>query len=138
LIVKVLDEAAYGRLTPRPQPSEGVTYAPKLSRAEGRFDWRQPAPQLERQVRAFDPWPGAFFEIGGEPIRVLAATALPQAAAGVEPGTVLDDQLLVACGAGALRPLRLQRAGRGPLERSEFLRGFPIPPGTLLPCPATS
>jgi methionyl-tRNA formyltransferase len=137
LIVKVLDQAAHGRLTPRPQPPEGVTYAPKLSRAEGRLDWRRPAPELERQVRAFDPWPGAFFEASGEQIRVLAATAVPQAA-GAPPGMVTDDRLSIACGRGLLRPVRLQRPGRAPLEQGAFLRGFPIAPGTQLPCPATS
>jgi methionyl-tRNA formyltransferase len=137
LILKVLDEAEHGRLTPRPQPCQGVTYAPKLSRAEGRLDWRRTAQELERQVRAFDPWPGAFFEARGEQIRVLAAAVLPRAADAL-PGTVTDDRLSIACGSGLLRPLRLQRPGRAPLEQSAFLRGFPIAPGTLLPCPATS
>jgi methionyl-tRNA formyltransferase len=136
LIVEVLGQAAHGRLVPRPQPTAGVTYAPKLSRGEGRLDWRRPASELERRVRAFDPWPGAFFEARGEPIRVLAATALPSAA-DAPPGTVTDDHLSIACGCGLLRPLRVQRPGRAPLELSAFLRGFQIAPGTRLPCPAT-
>lgn len=137
LILKTLAEISHGGLTPRPQPSEGVTYAPKLSREEGWLDWRRPASELERQVRAFDPWPGAFFEARSEQIRVLAATALP-APADAPPGTVTDDRLSIACGCGLLRPLRMQRPGRAPLEQGAFLRGFPIVPGTLLPCPATS
>ena len=120
-----------------PQPQEGVTYAPKIGREEGRLDWRLPSTDLERRVRAFDPWPGCFFEIGGERIRVHAAVDLPGPSGGV-PGTVLDDRLTVACGEGVLRLLRLQRPGRAALDAPVFLRGFPIPPGTRLPCPATS
>jgi methionyl-tRNA formyltransferase len=137
LMLEALDGVAEGRLAPRPQPKDGVTYATKLDRAEARLDWRRPADMLERQVRAFDPWPGAWFEGSGERIRVLRAAAEP-AAVNVPPGTVLDDRLAVACGAGVLRPLRLQRPGRGPLDAAAFLRGFPIPAGTQLPCPATS
>ncbi len=137
LVVKALESAGRGELTPQPQPLDGVTYAPKVRREEGRLAWRQSAMELERRVRALDPWPGAFFEYRGENIRVLGAAALggePAAA----PGTVLGAGLSIACGTGALRLLRLQRPGRGPLDAAAFVRGFPIPPGTLLPCPATS
>ncbi len=137
LMVAALDGAARGQLVARPQPQDGVTYAPKIGRDEGRLDWRRPSTELERRVRAFDPWPGAFFEIGSERIRVHAAVALPGPAGGV-PGIVLDDRLSVACGEGVLRLLRLQRPGRAALEAPAFLRGFPITPGTVLPCPATS
>jgi methionyl-tRNA formyltransferase len=137
LMLEALDGVAGGTLMPRPQPSDGVTYAAKLQRDEARLDWRQPADMLERQVRAFDPWPGAWFEGGGERIRVSRAAAEPAAVA-APPGTVLDDRLAVASGAGVLRPLRLQRPGRGPLDAAALLRGFPIPAGTQLPCPATS
>jgi methionyl-tRNA formyltransferase len=136
-MLAALDGVAEGRLPARPQPQEGVTYAPKLRREEGRLDWRMHSTDLERRVRAFDPWPGSFFETGGEQIRIHAAMDLPGPAGGV-PGTVLDDRLSVACGEGVLRLLRLQRPGRAALEASAFLRGFPIPPGTILPCPATS
>jgi methionyl-tRNA formyltransferase len=137
LMLKGLDAVAAGKLAPQPQPSEGVTYAPKLRREEARLDWRQPADALERQVRAFDPWPGAWFSGGGERIRVLRAEIESQGI-NVPPGTVLDDRLAIACGAGVFRPSRLQRPGRAPLDADAFLRGFPIPAGTLLPCPATS
>jgi methionyl-tRNA formyltransferase len=137
LMIEALDGVVAGRLAPRPQPSDGVTYAAKLRRDEARLDWRKPADALERQVRAFDPWPGAWFEGGGERLRVLRAAAEPQAMR-APPGTVLDDRLAVACGAGVLRPLRLQRPGRGALDAAALLRGFPIPAGTQLPCPATS
>jgi methionyl-tRNA formyltransferase len=142
LIVEALDGVARGTLAPRPQPHEGVTYARKISREDGRLDWRLPAAVLGRRVRALDPWPGAFFEgprirDGGERIRVLAAVVLPGSAASI-PGTVLDEHLSVACGEGVLRPLRLQRAGRAAVEVAAFLRGHPIAAGTVLPCPATS
>jgi methionyl-tRNA formyltransferase len=137
LTVTALAALAGGRLTPLPQPQEGVTYAAKIAREEGRLDWRRPASELERRVRALDPWPGAFFDGRGEAIRVLAAVALPDRSA-EPPGTVLDDRLSIACGSGVLGLLRLQRPGRGALAAPEFLRGYPIPPGTILPCPATS
>jgi methionyl-tRNA formyltransferase len=137
LIVAALDRLARGTLVPRPQPQEGVTYAPKISRAEGLLDWRRPATELERRVRALDPWPGAYFEHDGASIRVLAAAALADAP-GDPPGTMLDNRLAIACGSGVLRLLRLQRPGRAPLDASEFLRGYPIPPGKILSCPATS
>ena len=137
LIATALEQAAQGRLALRPQPAEGVTYARKVTREEGWLDWRRPAAELERRVRAFDPWPGAFFEHRGERIRMLAAVALPEAS-GRAPGSVIDGALSIACGDGVLRPLRLQRPGRAPLAASEFLRGFPIPAGTILACPATS
>ena len=137
LIGVTLDRLAAGDLLPRPQPEDGVSYAPKIRRAEARLDWRLPAAVLERRVRAFDPWPGAFFEVAGERIRVLTAASLPTDTAAA-PGTVLDERLSIACGEGALRPNRVQRSGRAPLETAAFLRGFPIPVGTHLPCPATS
>src|SRR5207253_3227535 len=79
------------------------------------LDWRLPAIALERQVRAFDPWPGAYFCGRGERIRILMADADPRSVAEV-PGTVLDERLSVACGDGVLRPLRLQRPGRSALD----------------------
>ena len=137
LMLEALDEVAAGRLAPRPQPLEGVTYAAKLKREEAPLDWRLSAAHLERQVRAFDPWPGAFFFARDERIRVLAAEAEPLTVT-APAGTVLDERLSIACGEGALRPLRLQRPGRAALCTHAFLRGFALPPGTQLPCPATS
>ncbi len=137
LIVTALDGLAGGTLVRRAQPQAGVTYAPKINREDGLLDWRRPAAELERRVRALDPWPGAYFEHDGAPIRVLAAAVLADGP-GEPPGTVLDDRLAIACGSGVLRLLRLQRPGRAPLDVSEFLRGYPIPPGKILSCPATS
>jgi methionyl-tRNA formyltransferase len=137
LAVKALAGLAAGTLAARPQPAEGVTYAAKLRRDDGRLDWRRPAVELERAVRALNPWPGTWLEIDGERIKVLAAGIVP----GVPdraPGTVLDTRLSIACGAGALRPLVLQRAARSAADSASFLRGFPIAPGKILPCPATS
>ncbi|WP_135466809.1 methionyl-tRNA formyltransferase [Crenalkalicoccus roseus] len=118
-----------------PQPAEGATYAPKLGKEDGRLDWRQDAAALDRRVRALNPWPGTFFDHAGERIRVLEAEPVPGAG---RPGEVLDGAATIACGGGALRLLRLQRPGRAPLPAAAFLRGFPLPPGTLLaPCPST-
>ncbi|MBD0271044.1 MAG: methionyl-tRNA formyltransferase [Acetobacteraceae bacterium] len=119
----------------RPQPAEGATTAPKLSKADGRMDWTRDASFLDRQVRAFEPWPGTFFEHEGTAIRVLEAEpepAAPAARAPAPPGTVLDTLPAVACGTGALRLLRLQRPGRAPMTAEDFLRGYALPPGTVL------
>ncbi len=118
---------------PAPQPAEGATYAPKLTRDSGRLDWTQTAAQLDRQVRAFTPWPGAWTALDTETLKVLRAEPAPAPAPSAgPPGTVLDGGLLVACGEGALRLLRVQRPGRAPMEADALLRGFPIPPGALL------
>ena len=82
-------------------------------------------------MRAFAPSPGAWFEAGGERIKLLRAAAGDDAAGA--PGEVLDDCLNVACGSGFIRPLKVQRAGRGPMSPGELLRGFAIPAGTVLP-----
>jgi len=115
--------------TPVPQPEQGSTYAPRLTRADGRIDWTQDAARIERQTRAFDPWPGAFTTLGADVLKVLEAEVVDGTG---EAGTVLDDRLTVATGDGALRILRLQRAGRGPARAADFLRGFPVPMGTIL------
>ncbi|WP_419757437.1 methionyl-tRNA formyltransferase [Acidisoma sp.] len=112
-----------------PQPAEGVTYASRLTRADGRIDWSLPAERIERQTRAYDPWPGAFSTIGTEVLKVLEAEVVSGAG---EPGLVLDDALAIACGENALRIIRLQRAGRGPVTAAEFLRGFALPVGSRL------
>ncbi|MFZ6764244.1 methionyl-tRNA formyltransferase [Pseudoroseomonas sp. WGS1072] len=116
---------------PRPQPEEGVTYAPKLGKQDGRLSWEGEATALERRVRALNPWPGTFFQHEGQPIRVLEARAEPLGSA-PPPGTVLDEAPRIACGEGALRLLRLQRPGRGALDAEPFLRGYPLPRGTVL------
>jgi len=115
---------------PVPQPDEGVTYARKISKAEARIEWGQSAEEIERQARAFAPSPGAWFEAGGERIKLLEA-AVGNDASG-ETGAVLDDCLTIACGEGFIRPLKVQRAGRAAMSPGELLRGFNIPKGTML------
>lgn len=112
-----------------PQSADGATYAPKLTRADGRLDWTQSAATLARRVRALNPWPGTFTTIAGETLKVLAAR---EAAGEGEPGTVLDDTLLVATGAGALRLTEVQAPGRAAMPGIAFLRGRRVPPGTRL------
>ena len=129
MIVETLDGLASARLTAVPQPDVGVTHAPKLAAADGRLDWRRPAVELERAVRALNPWPGTWFTLGGKRIRVLEAEIRPAAG---RPGTVLDDRLTVACESAALGLLRLQRPGRAAMDAAAFLRGHPIPPATVL------
>jgi len=129
MVLRVLAEAP----PPEPQPADGVTYAPKLTRADGRVDWTQPAEVLDRQVRALNPWPGTWCTPGldgwgDSALKILDAIPVPGSGA---PGMVLDG-LTIACGAGALRLLRVQRAGRAPMEAAAFLNGQKIPPGTVL------
>jgi len=112
-----------------PQPIAGATYAKKIDKAEARIDWGQNATAIERQVRAFAPSPGAWFEANGERIKLLEAEAL-QLVGGA--GKVLDEVLTIGTGSGSIRPLKVQRAGRGVMSAEELLRGFPIPEGTQL------
>ncbi|WP_420384115.1 methionyl-tRNA formyltransferase [Novosphingobium sp.] len=111
------------------QPQVGVTYAAKIDKAESRLDFAQGAPDVERQVRAFAPAPGAFFEIGDERFRVLRANVVEGAG---EPGTVLDDALTIACGTGAVSPRLVQRAGRPAMDTASLLRGYPIAAGARI------
>src|SRR4051812_24835128 len=136
LIVSTLDGLLRRSIDPTPQPNDGVTYAHKLGRQEGVLDWRRPAAELERKVRAFHPWPGTSFTLNGEAIKVLGAAL---SLAGGAPGTVTiarDGFPVVACGVGGLRLLKLQRPGKAAQSADAFLRGFALPAGTVLPCPA--
>ena len=127
LMVEVLGKL--NELPLLPQPAEGVTYAAKISKDEARIDWSRSASELQRLVQGLAPFPGAWFEIGGERIKLRAAEAVEGSAA---VGTVIDERMAVACGNGALRPQLLQRAGRSPMVLDEFLRGFSVPSGTIL------
>jgi methionyl-tRNA formyltransferase len=114
---------------PMPQPDEGATYAAKVAKSEARIDWRRSADEVVRQVLAFAPAPGAWFEANGERLKVLDAEVSDGSGA---PGEVLDEDLSIACAMGAVRLLLVQRAGRAPMTAAELLRGFAIPAGTIL------
>jgi methionyl-tRNA formyltransferase len=131
LINPALQGLAAGTLVPEPQPDEGVTYAKKLKKSEGALDWNLSALELHRKIRAFTPWPGVWFGHQGEKIKILDAEPVARSGQGAA-GTVLDDDLSISCGDGALRPVRLQRPGKRAMERSEFLRGYPLTRGTVL------
>jgi methionyl-tRNA formyltransferase len=111
------------------QPEAGVTYAAKITKAEARIDWSKPAHELQRLVQGLAPFPGAWFEVAGERIKLLAADVVEGSG---EPGTSLDERMTIACGTDALRPTLVQRAGRSAMELDELLRGFTIPKGTRL------
>jgi methionyl-tRNA formyltransferase len=137
MVGPTVDDLASGRAAPRPQPQQGVTSAPKIDKSEARLDWSRPAALLERQLRALNPWPGCWTEFEGE--RLLVLQGEPAEGSGA-PGEILDDRLTVACGEGALRLTRVQRAGGKRMAADAFLRGFHLPVGARLgtPCPATS
>ena len=127
LIVAVLaDLSAFPPVT---QPEGGVTYARKIDKAEALLDFAANAEQVERQVRAFAPSPGAFFTLDGERYKVLAAELASDSGT---PGLVVDNALTIACGSGAIRPSRLQRAGKPVMDARDLLRGKPIPPGAIV------
>ncbi len=133
MIVEAIAALAAGGLPETPQPAEGVTYAAKLDRSEGTIDWSLPAAALDRRVRALNPWPGVVFTARGERIKLLEAAirvANGPAGAVLEPSE--DGSPVVACGSGALKLTSLQRPGRNAQDGAVFLRGFPLPPGTIL------
>jgi methionyl-tRNA formyltransferase len=126
MVAVLADLAAF---PPQVQDESQAIYAPKIDKAEGRIDWRQDAEMIERLVRGLAPFPGAWFELGDERVKLLLAEMVEAHGA---PGTVLDGELTIACGSGAIRPLTLQRAGKPVLDRAEFLRGRPVAAGTVL------
>jgi methionyl-tRNA formyltransferase len=126
LLVEWLNDPVPGE----PQPIAGATYAKKIDKAETRIDWTRSSREVERQVRAFAPSPAAWFDANGERIKLLEAEATDGSGAS---GEVLDDRLTIACGSGAIRPIKVQRAGRAPMSAEELLRGFAIAKGTILP-----
>ena len=127
MIVDALD--GIETLKPVPQPAEGVTYAAKITRDEARIDWTKNAAEIDRQIRAFAPVPGAWFQNGADRIKVLAAT--PAKSSGMA-GTVIDALPTVACGEGGLILTRVQREGKGPMAIGDFLRGYALPVGAKL------
>ncbi len=135
LMVRALAELESGTLTATPQPSEGGTYAAKIDKAEAKLDFARPAAEVQNHIRGLSPFPGAWFEAApngaaAERIKALRSTVAKGHGA---PGEVLDDRLTIACGAGAIRLVEVQRAGKRPASAEEFLRGFALAKGTLLP-----
>jgi methionyl-tRNA formyltransferase len=127
LMVETLAEL--DSLEGQPQDDTQATYAAKIDKAEARIDWTRAAEHVERQCRAFAPVPGAWFMLGGERVKLLGCHVIGVNGA---PGTVLDEELTVACGDAAIRPTRLQRAGKPSMSAEEFLRGFPVEAGMIL------
>ncbi len=129
LMVRALGALERGTLSETPQPAEGVTYAGKIGKEETRIVWARPWREVHDHIRGLSPFPGAWFELDGARIKVLRTTR--GEGAGV-PGTLLDDDLTVACADGAVRIVELQRAGRQAMKAEEFLRGTPLRAGIRL------
>ncbi len=126
LIVEVLAE---NKFNAKPQPEAGVTYAAKIDKSEAKVDWAQPAEVVDRLIRGLSPFPGAWCEMRGERVKLLGSIV---AEGKGEPGVALDDDFTIACGQGAVRLTRLQRAGKGPMVAGDFARGFPLLKGEKL------
>jgi methionyl-tRNA formyltransferase len=133
LMVRALGALERGSLQLAPQPEHGVTYAAKIGNNETRIDWGRPWKQVHDHCRGLSPFPGAWFELpgAGQPARIKVLRTTQGDGSGA-PGTVLDDRLTIACGAGAVRLLEVQRAGKQPMKAEEFLRGTAVPAGTRL------
>ena len=129
LMVRALGALERRGVTPQPQSADGVTYARKITKDEARIDWTKSASDIDCLIRGLAPAPGAFTEVKGERLKVLAAMPVNDRG---EPGEVITDDLTVACGEGALKLLKVQRAGKGVMEARELLKGFALPPGTRL------
>jgi methionyl-tRNA formyltransferase len=132
LLLAALDDLECGAAAPEPQPAHGASYAAKIDRAEARIDWSQPALDIWRKVRAFNPSPGAYSSLRDGDVKIWRAE--PAEKAGM-PGTVIEARpqgIVIACGTGSLDILELQRAGRKRMTPAEFLLGHPIYPGERL------
>ncbi|MFT5785893.1 MAG: methionyl-tRNA formyltransferase [Ascidiaceihabitans sp.] len=121
--------AQLDQLVAQPQPDDGVTYAAKVEKSEAAIDWSKPAIEVDRLVRGLCPFPGAWFEMNGTRVKVLGSTLVEHSGTA---GCVLDDELTVACGEGAIRLTKLQRAGKSAQDAEQFLNGWPLPAGTQL------
>jgi len=133
LMVRAMGALERGLLETTPQAETGVTYAEKIDKAEARIDWARPAREVHDHIRGLSPFPGAWteMELGGKPIRVKVLRSALVEGSGA-PGAVLDDALTIACGEGAVRLIRVQRAGKGAQEAEEFLRGNRVEQGAVL------
>lgn len=132
-VTEVLEAFINGEIMAVPQPTFGVTHAPKLQRHESQVRWEEDAQVIERKIRAFTPWPGMFFYLKGKRVKLLKAEVVSFHGTSHEtPGTVVDSPLVVACGQGALKITHLQREGKQAMNAQDFLRGSPLCLGTLL------
>jgi len=129
LMVRTLGALERGAVAEHAQAQDGVTYAKKILKDEARIDWTKSATEIDCQIRGLSPWPGAWTEAKGERLKILYAE--PAAGKGA-PGEVIGDDLTISCGEGALKLTRVQRAGSKAMAADELLKGFPLPPGTLL------
>ena len=129
LLIQTLAQVEQGKARESAQSGEGVTYAHKITPAETRIDWSRPAREVDAHIRGLSPSPGAWIEFEGARMKALQSR-LGQGAG--HPGEALDDALLIACGEGAVRLLKVQKEGRGPLEAEAFLRGTAVPQGARL------
>jgi methionyl-tRNA formyltransferase len=129
LLIDTLEKLERGEARETPQSEDGVTYAHKITPADARIDWTRPAREIDCKIRGLAPHPGAWCEIGGARVKVLnSRLGLGEGA----PGEALDDDLLIACGSGAVRLMTVQREGRAPLAAQAYLRGAAVPAGTRL------
>jgi len=126
LIVEVL---VTKKFSAKPQLNDGVTYASKIDKSEAKIDWSQPAQSIDRQIRGLSPFPGAWCEMNGERVKLLGSTVAKGAGLA---GEALDTEYTIACGQGAVRLTKLQRAGKGPMDAEVFSRGFPLLKGEKL------
>ncbi|TFV74719.1 methionyl-tRNA formyltransferase [Bradyrhizobium frederickii] len=126
LMVRAMAALDRGGLQLKKQSEDGVTYAAKIDKAEARIDWRKPAREVLRHIHGLSPFPGAWAELENARVKILRCE-LAQGAG--EPGAVLDDQLTIACGDGAIRIIELQREGKGRMQAADFLRGVPLKAG---------
>ena len=116
-----------GQVSEQKQSEDGVTYAKKILKDEARIDWTKSAAEIDCLIRGLAPAPGAFTEVKGERLKILLAEPVPGNGA---PGAVIGDDLTIACGSGALRLLKVQRAGGKAMAADDLLKGFALPPGT--------
>jgi len=129
LMVRSLGALERGGVTPQPQSEDGVTYARKISKEEARIDWSRPAREIDAHIRGLAPFPGAWTEANGERLKILYADPVD---GNGKPGLALDDGLTIACGEGALKLVKVQRAGKSVMTAAELLKGFALPRGTQL------
>jgi methionyl-tRNA formyltransferase len=131
LLLITLSKLVKGEITPQKQAFEGVTYASKIAKEEGLINFELSAREINNQIRGLNPWPGCYFQYNGENIKVLKAS-FSMDGHSCMPGTVIDDNLTIACGLGYIKPLRVQRPGKTAMDTEVMLRGYPIKKGTIL------